>query len=216
MYKVDLHTHSVASRDGAITANQYKHIITSGRLDYIAVTDHNKIHFAEELQKELGNHIIVGEEIDTTDGELIGLFLSKKVPPNMSAKKTVTNIKSQGGLVYIPHPFETVRKGVSQETLKSIIDEVDIIEVYNGRAVFQNMGPQALTAARLAQKAGAASSDAHGAKGLATAYSLIGQEPTSKSLVALLLKGQLETRRPPLHTLLYPKLNRLKKGWSRD
>jgi hypothetical protein len=78
------------------------------------------------------------------------------------------------------------------------------------------MGPEALTAARLAQKAGAASSDAHGAKGLATVYSLISKEPTAKNLVRLLKEGQLETKRPPLHTLLYPKLNRIKKGWPRD
>jgi predicted metal-dependent phosphoesterase TrpH len=191
-------------------------MLTKGHLDYIAITDHNKIEFATELKKELGAHIIIGEEINTTEGELIGLFLSKRVPRDLSAKQTVAAIKAQGGLVYIPHPFETVRRGVTKETLQSIIDDVDIIEVYNGRAVFQNMGPQALTAARLAKKAGAASSDAHGAKGLGTAYSLISEEPTAKSLVRLLNKGQLETRRPPLHTLLYPKLNRIKKGWPRD
>lgn len=216
MLKIDLHTHSVASRDGAITAQQYTHIISSGTLDYIAVTDHNKIHFAVELQKELGNHIIVGEEINTTEGELIGLFLKEKVPRDLSAKKTVAAIKNQGGLVYVPHPFETVRRGITDETLQSIIADVDIIEVYNGRAVFQNMGPQALTAARLNQKAEAASSDAHVAKGLGTAYSLIEDVPTAQNLAKLLAKGQLATKRPPLHTLLYPKLNRIKKGWPRD
>lgn len=216
MLKIDLHTHSVASRDGAITAQQYAHILSNGALDYIAVTDHNKIHFAIELQKKLGNHIIVGEEINTTEGELIGLFLKEKVPRDLSAKKTVAVIKAQGGLVYVPHPFETVRRGITKESLQNIIADVDIIEVYNGRAVFQNMGPQALTAARLNQKAEAASSDAHVAKGLGTAYSLIEDIPTAQNLAKQLAKGQLQTKRPPLHTLLYPKLNRIKKGWPRD
>jgi predicted metal-dependent phosphoesterase TrpH len=180
MFKIDLHTHSVASRDGAISANKYKQMVSSRNLDYVAITDHNKISFAVELQKELGDHIIVGEEINTTDGELIGLFLSERIPRDLSAKETIKVIKAQGGLIYVPHPFETVRRGVTKETLESIMAEVDIIEVYNGRAVFQNMGPQALTAARLNQKAGAASSDAHGAKGLGTAYSIISDVPTAK------------------------------------
>lgn len=216
MYKIDLHTHSVASRDGAISAKQYAAAIEARLLDYIAITDHNKVDFALELKKSLGEHIIVGEEINTLEGEIIGLFLKERVARDLSAQDTVKAIRDQGGLVYIPHPFETVRKGISQTTLESIIDDVDIIEVYNGRAVFQNMGPKAFAAARLNQKPGAASSDAHGAKGLGSAYSEINKIPRASNLVKLLHEARLETRRPPLQTLLYPKLNRIRKGWPRD
>lgn len=216
MYKIDLHTHSTASRDGGITADQYRLMIEQKTLDYIAVTDHNRIHMAQELQKTLGDHIIVGEEINTQEGEIIGLFLSKAVPRDLPAREAAKAIKAQGGLVYIPHPFETVRRGIPQTTLDELMDVIDIIEVYNGRAVFQNKGPQATTAARLNNKPGAASSDAHGLKGLACAYSEIKDKPTAKNLPELLHTAHLTMRHPPLQTLLYPKVNRIRKGWVRD
>ncbi len=216
MYKVDLHTHSAKSRDGSITEEQYAGIIENGVLDYIAITDHNHIDFATNLQKSLGSKIIVGEEINTLEGEIIGLFLTEKVPRDLSAKDTVKAIKKQNGLVYIPHPFETVRHGISKQTLDSIIDDVDIIEVYNGRAFFQNKGPQAATVARIAEKPGTASSDAHGLKGLGTAYANIEKKPTADNLAEQLHTAKLAMQRPPLKTLLYPKINRIKKGWIRD
>lgn len=216
MYKIDLHTHSIASRDGGITAEQYKFTLTNKTLDYIAVTDHNRINFAKQLQETLGDHIIVGEEINTIEGEIIGLFLSEVIPRDLPAREAAMRIKAQGGLVYVPHPFETVRRGIQPATLEELIDMVDIIEVYNGRAVFQNKGPQATTAARLANKPGAASSDAHGLKGLACAYSEIKQRPNAKNLPELLQTAHLTMRRPPLQTLLYPKVNRIRKGWVRD
>ncbi len=215
MFKLDLHTHSSASPDGAITVEQYAQIIEDGALDYIAVTDHDTVTKALELQRTLGEHIIIGEEITTTEGEIIGLFLTSPVPPQLSALETVQAIKRQGGLVYIPHPFETVRKGINQVTLDHIIEFVDIIEVYNGRAVLQNKGPQAATIARLKNKPGAASSDAHGAKGLGTAFTNIKDIPTAKNLCSLLETGHLTMHRPPLTSLLYPKVNRLKKRLAR-
>ncbi len=216
MYKVDLHTHSVASRDGGITSAQYRQIIEDGSLDFIAITDHNKIDQAIELHKALGDCIIVGEEINAYEGEIIGLFLNERVPRDMSALETAQAIKKQGGLVYIPHPFETVRRGIPKSTLEQIIDMVDIIEVFNGRAVFQNKGPEATTMARLNNKPGAASSDAHGVKGLSTAYSQIKHKPTINNLAQQLLTAHLTMNRPPLKTLLYPKANRIRKGWQRD
>jgi predicted metal-dependent phosphoesterase TrpH len=74
MYKIDLHTHSSASSDGGITADQYSKIISQNILDYVAITDHNKVSFAMKLSEELGDKIIVGEEIMTSEGEIIGLF----------------------------------------------------------------------------------------------------------------------------------------------
>lgn len=216
MYKIDLHTHSEASRDGGISADQYKQVLTSGMLDYIAITDHNKTSFAQKLQKQLGDRIIVGEEINTIEGEIIGLFLQEAIPRDLPAHEAIMRIKQQGGLVYIPHPFETVRRGIQEEVLQQLIDTVDIIEIYNGRAVFQNKGPKAVTMSRLNNKPGAASSDAHGAKGLGTAYSTIKEKPTKKNLPHLLHTAKLSMEHPPLKTLLYPKLNRIRKGWVRD
>jgi len=209
MYKIDLHTHSSASPDGGITQAEYGQILESESLHAVAITDHDRIDFALRMRDILGEKIIVGQEVTTRDGEIIGLFLQQPVKPGQSAKDTAVAIHAQGGLVYIPHPFETVRKGVTQVTLDSIIDEVDIVEAYNGRAFVQNRGPQAITWARMHQKPIVSSSDAHGAKGLGATYSLVKQRPSRDNLLKLLPQAQHAMQRPPLYSLLYPKANRL-------
>ncbi len=214
MYKIDLHTHSTASDDGGITPDQYQRLIKEEALNYIAITDHNTIKQAIKLHKMLGNAIIVGEEIDSTQGEIIGLYLKDPIPKGMSALETAKAIKSQGGLVYIPHPFETVRHGISKTALIKIINMVDIIEVFNGRALFQNKGPEAVTVAKINNLPGASSSDAHGIKGISTAYSIVAKQPTATNLPQLLQKARFSVKRPPLRALFYPKVNRIRKRWS--
>lgn len=211
MVKVDLHTHSTASHDGGIKAEEYGDIIERGVLDYIAITDHNTIDLAMELHGLLGSHIIVGEEIMTTQGELIGLYLTDHIKPGMSAIATARAITAQGGLVYVPHPFETIRSGITRETLDVLANEVDIVEVHNGRALFQNRGPLANTWSRLANKPIAASSDAHGKKGIGTSFTVIDKPPTVKTLVRQLASAHFVVGRPPFSSLLYPKYHRLRK-----
>lgn len=212
MPKIDLHTHSIASRDGGIKPKQYRKALQKGLLDCVAVTDHNTIVAAKLLRKELGKAIIVGEEISSLEGDIIGLFLKEKVEAGQSAIETVKAIKEQGGLVYIPHPFETIRKGLTSVALQKIKDYVDIVEVYNGRAWAQNRAREAATWATLNEKAHAASSDAHGSRGLGHSYTFIDSAPAPDNLVAALHShAKLVTKRAPVHTLLYPKINRLKK-----
>jgi predicted metal-dependent phosphoesterase TrpH len=214
MIKIDLHTHSYASKDGGISKNQYVNLINNKTLGYIAVTDHDTIDAALELHKILGDHIIIGEEITTKEGEIIGLYLKNVVEPHMSARDTALAITQQGGLVYIPHPFETVRKGLQKQTMDDIADLINIVEVYNGRAAFQNKAPEALTWARLHKKSIAASSDAHGHKGISRTYSTVSKKPTPASLCNLLNSAHFSTKKPPATSLLYPKINRLKKRFK--
>lgn len=211
MFKVDLHTHSTASPDGGLTADQYRRALGAKTLDAIAVTDHNRIDFALELRRELGEAIIVGEEIMTTDGEIIGLFLEKTIQPGMTPADTIRQVKDQGGLVYVPHPFETVRKGLHPAVLEEIADAVDIVEVCNGRAFFQNKSEQVVVWARINAKIGAASSDAHGLQGLGKTYTSIAEMPNRDNLLHLLESGIPMAGRPNVRALLYPKLNRLRK-----
>jgi len=211
MYKIDLHTHSVASLDGSLTEASYRKMLQSGGLQYIAVTDHNTISFATELRAKLGGAIIVGEEITSREGEIIGLYLTQVVPAGLTARETVTAILQQGGLVYIPHPFETVRKGITAQTLDDIADEVDIVETHNGRAFFQNRGAKAKAWAAGHRVPGAASSDAHGQHGWGRTYSVLSAPPSAKNLPALLAKAQFVTGLPGVRGLLYPKLNRIRR-----
>jgi hypothetical protein len=211
MIKVDLHTHSTASYDGGVSADQYRRVIESGKLDYIAVTDHNRIDFAEGLQAKLGEYIIVGEEIMTSEGEIIGLFLDTVIESGLTPLETMQQIKNQGGVVYIPHPFETVRKGLHPETLEDLAEYIDVVEICNGRAFFQNRSEQAVVWARMNRKLGAASSDAHGFQGLGKTYTSLSDVPTRENLLELLVKGIPMTDHPGLRALLYPKYHRLRK-----
>ncbi len=210
MFKVDLHTHSVASPDGSISRNQYKKVFASGLLDCVAITDHNRIDFALELQQELGERIIVGEEIMTTAGEIIGLFLEHEVLPGLNPAETIKRIKDQGGIVYIPHPFETIRKGLHPAVLEEVADSIDLIEICNGRAYLQNRSEQTVVWARLNHVPGLAASDAHGIRGLGKTFTLLKAIPTQETLVELCTSGTPRTERPGIATLLYPKYNRLR------
>jgi len=210
--KVDFHTHSTASPDGGLTIDDYRRALEHGLLDYIAVTDHNTITTALAARKALGEAIIVGEEITTTEGEIIGLHLTEVVPAHLSAAETVARIHEQGGIAYVPHPFETVRKGITREALDRIASDIDIIEAYNGRAVFQNYTNQALEWAKKHHVPVAAGSDAHGHAGWGKTYTMLPNKPTRQTLVELLAKASYQRSFPGIRGILYPKFNRLRHG----
>jgi predicted metal-dependent phosphoesterase TrpH len=215
-FKVDLHTHSLASHDGGIMATQYKRVIDAGVLDCIAITDHNRIDFALQVRQEMGECIIVGEEIMTTAGEIIGLYLAEVIKPGLTPLETVKQIKDKGGIVYIPHPFETVRKGLHPGVLEELADYIDIIEVCNGRAFFQNRSAQAVVWAKMNHKLAAASSDAHGYKGLGKTFTSLEEMPSAETLLGLFTNATPITDRPAIRTLLYPKYNKLRRKLGRQ
>ena len=210
MLKADFHTHSVASPDGGISAGAYRQLLDSGSLDYIAITDHNRIDFAEQMHQELGDKIIIGEEIMTSQGELIGLFLTKPIKPGQTAQETAREIRAQNGVIYLPHPFETLRHGMQADALDAMPELIDIVEAHNGRALLQDRSGQALRWATLHKKALAASSDAHGTRGIGHTYTIVGQPLTGDTLKSALTQAQLVHARPPLISLTYPKFNRLR------
>lgn len=216
MFKIDLHTHSVASHDGGITADQYDHILNTNVLDMIAVTDHNQIDFAVNLKERLGDRIIVGEEIMSTGGEIVGLYLTERIPPQLTPLETIKEIKQQGGVVYIPHPFESIRKGLHPGVMDELVHELDIVEVCNGRAFMQNRSAQAVVWAKLNHIIGAASSDAHGIRGLGKTYTDVPELPERSSLIKLLGQGVPVTSRPSMRSLLYPKYNNLRRKVKRS
>ena len=106
-------------------------------LGAIAVTDHNEIsgaHDARAKAAEYGVKVIVGEEVKTADqGEVIGLFIEEKIPRGMTLEETIAEIKRQGGLVYVPHPFDRMHSVPDYEHLLAVVDDIDAIEVFNPR-----------------------------------------------------------------------------------
>jgi hypothetical protein len=140
-------------------------------INCVAIADHNTIAGALRLKEIAPFKVIVAEEILTSAGELMGLFLTEEVPKGLSAEETVARIKNQGGLVGIPHPFgraplQNSNKLVSEE----ILSQVDIIEVFNSRTPFSNSSAKARRLALEHGKAASAGSDAHTIQEIGRAY----------------------------------------------
>lgn len=213
MFRLDLHTHSQASPDGSLRIEDYRQALNTNLLQAIAVTDHNSVALALQAREALGPGIIVGEEIATTQGELIGLYLSEEIPAGLSTRQTAERIHQQGGLVYVPHAFETVRKGLAAAVLDDLAGMIDIMEIWNGRAWLQNQSQQATEWSLAHGVAQAASSDTHGRRGWGKTYSEVAAMPEAKTLVALLKKSQHQTGSVGVIGALYPTINRWGRIW---
>ena len=141
-------------------------------LGAIAVTDHNVFGGAlEAVEQARGRKLIVipGEEVKTDgQGEVIGLFLKEEIPRGMSFAETVEAIRSQGGLVYIPHPFDRLHAIPDAATLHRHLAEIDVLEVYNARLLFEGYNDEALRFARKYNLTAGAGSDAHVLQGVGT------------------------------------------------
>ena len=214
-YKVDLHSHSIVSQDGGITAKQYQDILRKNILSAIAITDHNRIDFALFMHKKFGEQIIVGEEILTKEGEIIGLYLHKHIPQHQSVINTIQAIKNQKGLVYIPHPNDNRRHGITIETIKTITDSIDIIEVYNQRNLSSIYSLKTYFLSNLPDSISpAASSDAHSVWELGKTYVALTCKPNQQELKKQLIQGKIKCSPTPLLALLSPSFNRIAKRLS--
>jgi glycosyltransferase involved in cell wall biosynthesis len=165
---VDLHMHTDHSYDCATPVEVLLEEAKSRGLGAIAVTDHNEISGAVEAHaKAKGIKVIVGEEIKTADqGEVIGLFISKRIQRGMTLLDTITEIKRQGGLVYVPHPFDRLHSVPDYEHLLPVLDRVDAIEVFNPRVAISEFNEEAARFAAKYRIPAGAGSDAHVPQGL--------------------------------------------------
>lgn len=160
--KTDLHMHTNFSPDSVMTPHQLVRRCESVGLNCIAVTDHNTIQGAIEIRNIAPFRVIIGEEIRTSEGEVIGLFLDEQVPEGLSPKETANRIHSQGGLLAIPHPFDKFRTSViTQKGLLELRNHANMLEVFNARNTFQSANQNALTLAREWGTLTSAVSDAH-------------------------------------------------------
>ena len=141
-------------------------------LGAIAVTDHNVFGGAlETVDEARGRDLIVipGEEVKTDDqGEVIGLFLEREIPRGMTFADTIAAIREQGGLVYLPHPFDRMHTMPDPQTLHRHLADIDVFEVYNARLLFDAQNDEALRFARKYDLTMGAGSDAHVLQGLGT------------------------------------------------
>jgi len=168
----DLHMHTSWSHDCAVDPADLIMYAEGSGLGAIAVTDHNVFGGALETAELARDHeliVIPGEEVKTDgQGEVIGLFLKHEIPRGMSFAETVAAIKEQGGLVYLPHPFDRMHSIPDPATLQHHLADIDVFEVYNARLLFEGYNEEALRFARKYNLTMGAGSDAHVLQGVGT------------------------------------------------
>ncbi|MBJ7348947.1 MAG: PHP domain-containing protein, partial [Thermoleophilaceae bacterium] len=167
---VDLHMHTDHSHDCATPVEVLLESAKVQGLGAIAVTDHNVVtgaHAAAELAEQYGVKVIIAEEVKTANqGEVIGLFIDELIPRGLTLEETIAEIKRQGGLVYVPHPFDRMHSVPDYENLLKVIDDVDAIEVFNPRVAFSAFNEEAARFAAKYRIIAGAGSDSHVTQGL--------------------------------------------------
>ena len=145
LVRVDCHLHTVASGDAVTTLDELAERAAQAGLDVVFITDHNEISAAVTAAgRNLGVRVIVGEEIRTPDGDIIGLFLTERVPYVLPVAEVVARIRSQGGLVYAPHPFDQDRSSLGRVLPElCAAGAVDIVEVFNAKIATQEPNERA-------------------------------------------------------------------------
>lgn len=170
--RVDLHSHTMWSGDSTTTPEELEQAVTESGLDVLCVTDHNAIKGALELAGRLPCRVVVGEELRTHAGELIGLFLTERVPFGTSPREAAERIRAQGGVVYVPHPFDPMRRNLAAPALEDLAGAglVDAVEVWNAKTSLRSLQDRAAEFATRHGVLAGAGSDAHVPGALGAAF----------------------------------------------
>jgi predicted metal-dependent phosphoesterase TrpH len=171
LIEVDLHMHTDHSGDCATPVEVLLQTARDRGLGAIAITDHNEVSGALEAAEIAagmdGLKVIVAEEVKTAEqGEVIGLFLKEKIPKGLTMAETLIAIREQGGLVYVPHPFDRFHSVPDYEHLLDMVEEIDLLEVFNPRVALTSFNEEAVRFAGKYRIVPAAGSDSHVAQGL--------------------------------------------------
>ncbi|MPY92124.1 MAG: PHP domain-containing protein [Acidimicrobiia bacterium] len=170
--RVDLHSHTMWSGDSTTTPDEIEEAVVASGIDVLCITDHNAIKGAAELAPRLACRVVVGEEVKTHAGEIIGLFLSERIPFGMRPEEVASIIRDQGGLVYVPHPFDLLRSNLAEPALLDLVGRglVDAVEALNGKTSLGHLNEKAATFAAEHGLPAGAGSDAHVPDALGAAY----------------------------------------------
>lgn len=192
----DFHIHTRFSRDSRLSETDFIARAVERGLTHVAITNHNNVEGAIAVRDkvaELGLEdrltVILGEEVSTTDGEVVGLFLEKTIPRGLSANETADEIHRQGGLVSIPHPFDPFRSShIREAPLRNLAEagKVDAVEVFNCRVTLQRHNLAAAEFAARYAIPGIAASDSHSGMEVAMAFNAMPAFSTADELRAAL------------------------------
>jgi predicted metal-dependent phosphoesterase TrpH len=195
--RAELHSHTQYSPDSDLALADLVAALQRAQVNVVAVTDHNTIEGALQLQqtKPAWLSVIVGEEISTAEGDLIGLFLTSPIEPGLPLLDTIMQIKAQGGIVIVPHAFDHLRHGaMGGAVLQTIVDKVDFMEVFNARCVLPSDNTTAKAFASENNIYPSVASDAHFAAEHGNATCLMNQFTDAASFRSSLQQATFETK----------------------
>jgi predicted metal-dependent phosphoesterase TrpH len=160
------------SGDSTTTPDEVAAAVLQSGIDVLCITDHNAIRGAVELAEQLPCRVVVGEELRTHAGEIIGLFLTQRIPMGTPPVEAARAIRAQGGVVYVPHPFDPMRRNMAEPALYELAGEglLDAIEVLNAKTSLHSLNERAAHFATEFDLAAGAGSDAHVPDALGAAY----------------------------------------------
>lgn len=192
--KVEFHCHTRYSKDSLVELDALIEGARRTGLDRVVVTDHNSIEGAQKARQMAPDLIIVGEEILTTQGELLAFFVEQEIPRNLTPEEAIRRLKEQGAFISVSHPFDRRRHGWALKDLERIIPQVDAIEVFNSRCQVGLLNTMAEDFARKYNLAGTVGSDAHTVEELGRSHLILPAFDSAEELRQVMPHAQRETR----------------------
>ncbi len=199
----DFHIHTHHSKDCVMPVADILERAREVGLDVVAITDHDSAAGgleARELADRYGVRVIVGEEVKSSEGEIIGLFLERTIPGGMSFAETIAAIREQGGVTYVPHPFDRLHTIPGPAVLRENVADIDVVEVFNSRLAFPGFNELAERFAQRYRLPAAGGSDSHVLPGIGTALCGMDDFTGPDDFVAALAESRI-VRRP--RSLIY-------------
>ena len=204
MLKADLHIHTEFSMDCSTPLDKIVKRCQELGINCIVVADHGIVEGALMMQKLAPFRVIVAEEILTTQGEIMGMFLKETIPGGLTPQETIKRIRAQGGLVNIPHPFETIRgSALKGWVIDEIAGEIDLIEVLNSRSPFTANSEKARAFAEKRGIPGSAGSDAHTISEIGSAYVEMPEFKDQDEFLKSLARGRIQGHRSSIFLRLF-------------
>ena len=192
--KAEFHCHTCHSPDSLVKVEKLIETCRAKGINRVAITDHNSIAGALEAKQIAPEMVIVGEEIETTEGELIAYFLTEEIPAGLSPTEVFRRLKAQDAFISISHPFDLQRNGHwTEQKLEALVPDLDGMEVFNARCIMPRYNQEAAAFAKRHQLAGLAGSDAHSLKELGRAVVLLPEFDSTGGLRLSLKSAELST-----------------------
>lgn len=212
MLKIEFHCHTHASKDSLTKPADLIKTARRKGLNRLVITDHNSTQGAFAAQKLDPELVIVGEEIMTTQGEILAAFVTEEIPPNLSPQETIKVLKEQGAFISVSHPFDRLRKGGWEENdLLEIISDVDAIEIFNSRCMDSRFNLQAKQFAEKYNLAGTVGSDAHAAFEVGTSVILLDQFEGADGMRKVIRQAKFKTKLSPWWVHLFSRYASMRK-----